>query len=113
MDGFVVPAGYIVSRAISPEEISAVLQYLSSTPVCSVLVTDTRSIDIARQFSESILRVASEEEAISLALKVFEETNQPVLVVGVAGLLKAIHADGSTEELSIGIQHVQADHQVQ
>lgn len=110
---FRVPAGYIVSRDIQSEVIPAVLQYLSITPVCSVLVTDTRSIDIARQFSESVIRVASEDEAISLALKVFEETNQPVLVIGSAGLLKAIHADGNTEELSIGIQHVQADNQVQ
>lgn len=110
---FRVPAGYIVSRDIQSEVIPAVLQYLSITPVCSVLVTDTRSIDIARQFSESILRVASEDEAISLALKVFEETNQPVLVVGSAGLLKAIYQDSSTEELSIGIQHVKANTEIQ
>lgn len=47
------PKIYLISRKLTAEQLERVQQALSITPLAAVVVTDTRDLALAKQFSEN------------------------------------------------------------
>ena len=97
--GVIVPRAYVMSRSASPGLVQTAIAAFSITPLSCVMISDMKDISLAMQFDSLILRTDSECESMELAMDSFCETNMPSLIIGETPGIKAIHGDGSVEDL--------------
>lgn len=92
------PSYYIVSRKLTECQEVAVQHALSITPVYCAIVIHAEDAELARRFSERIVRVDSLRAAVALAEEIAAGTKMPPIVVSEqADLLTAVFTDGASE----------------
>jgi hypothetical protein len=100
MDDVVVPSYYVVSRKLEKEHAFAVIHALSITPCQCAVISDVLDASLALELSASVLRAATDKDALALAVLIAEDSKRPVLVVGEADFLDAVYGDGRREAVA-------------
>jgi hypothetical protein len=91
-----IPLYYTVCPTPTDEQISKIQHALSFTPISCVFVTNSRDIEVARLFSEEILKTSNMEEACELAK---QSVGFPCVVIGESTPLKVFYSDGTSDNL--------------
>jgi hypothetical protein len=100
MDDIVVPSFYVVNRTLPKEQAFMVIHALSITPVQCAIISDPLDCNLAIELSPSVVRAATDKDALALAALLAEDSKRPVLVVGEADFLDAVYKDGKREAIA-------------
>ncbi len=96
-----IPQAYLLNRKSTPEQVEKIIAALSITPLYFVIVSDTKDVPLAAQFSVEVLKARTEDEAIEIALGVCNEQQMPSLVISSLEGLTAVYADGRRESINV------------
>lgn len=100
MNDIEVPAYYVVNRSLPKEEAFSVASALRITPVQCAVISDVLDAELALELAPSVMRAASDKDALALAALLSKESQRPVLVVGEADFLDGVYLDGRREEVA-------------
>jgi hypothetical protein len=99
MEGVTVPRVYILPRGADADLVQSALLGLSITPISCAIISDVNDSKLAHEFSETVVRMANEQDAIEFAFAAFERTQMPSVVFTNSPMILAIHEDGRLEEM--------------
>ena len=99
------PIYYIIKPSVSKSEIEAIQHALRITPISKVIITSQDDLELAKQFSDEVLKVptlfVAEETADSLLGPNEGGNNLPILIIGDVHFFEAHFADGHSEAISL------------
>lgn len=98
--GIIVPRAYILPRGASPLVVQAALMGLAITPISCAIISIPGDSQLAHEFSSTVVRTATEQDALEFSFLAFAQTQMPSLIIAKSPGIMALHEDGCLEEMN-------------